>query len=288
MKYLVTTFQTTPCDETTKDILAAQLGTIGYDSFEITDTGLEGYILAKEYKESSVEKLLNDFPMPNCHFTFVTKEMEDVDWNKEWEKNYFQPLIIGDACVIHSTFHKNIPTTTTYDITINPQMAFGTGHHQTTFLMLSELLKADLKDKTVLDMGCGTSILAILASMRGAKTITAIDIDDWCIQNSKDNFKLNHIDNITVKEGDASLLAQEGPFDVVIANINRNILLRDLPIYRERMKKDAVLYISGFYTEDVPLLQEKIEALGLELSYFKEKERWTVMKCVVSSTTDNC
>ena len=167
------------------------------------------------------------FRSPNAKVEYTVKEAEDKNWNEEWEKNFFQPIVIGDRCCIHSTFHKDTPKTE-YEILINPQMAFGTGHHETTSSIISELLDADLKDKSVLDMGCGTSILAILASMRGANPVTAIDIDDWCVNNSKDNIILNQINNITVELGDASLLKGRKPFDVIIANINRNILLAEI------------------------------------------------------------
>lgn len=182
--------------------------------------------------------------------------------------------------MIHSTFHKDYPKTE-YDIVINPQMAFGTGHHETTSSILGELLEADLKGKSVLDMGCGTSILAILASMRGAGKVTAIDIDDWCVNNSRDNIALNGISNITVELGDASLLNGREPFDVVIANINRNILLQDMPAYAACMKKGSELYISGFYTEDIPVLREKAESLGMEYVHHREKHNWAAVKFIM-------
>ena len=157
-------------------------------------------------------------------------------------------------------------------------MAFGTGHHETTSSILGELLEADLKGKSVLDMGCGTSILAILASMRGAEKVTAIDIDDWCVNNSRDNIALNGISNITVALGDASLLEGHEPFDVIIANINRNILLQDMPAYAACMKKGSELYISGFYTEDIPVLREKAESLSMEYVHHREKHNWAAVK----------
>ena len=176
------------------------------------------------------------------------------------EKNFFQPIVIGDRCCIHSTFHKDTPKTE-YEILINPQMAFGTGHHETTSSIISELLDADLKDKSVLDMGCGTSILAILASMRGATPVTAIDIDDWCVNNSKDNIILNQINNITVEMGDASLLKGRTPFDDIIENINRYILLADMPQYAACMHAGSELYMSGFYLIFIPVFREIAENL---------------------------
>lgn len=177
-------------------------------------------------------------------------EAEDKNWNEEWEKHYFQPLVVGDRCVIAGTFHKNVPQAE-YNITINPQMSFGTGHHATTSQMIQRILDDDMEGREVLDMGCGTSILAILARMRGAKHCVAVDVDEWCVKNSQDNIALNHVDNIDVFLGDASCLASKGPFDLVIANINRNILLNDLQYYVPRMKEGAYIYMSGFYVSDI-------------------------------------
>ena len=207
---------------------------------------------------------------------YTIKEAEDKNWNEEWEKNFFQPIVIGDRCCIHSTFHKDTPKTE-YEILINPQMAFGTGHHETTSSIISEMLEADLKGKSVLDMGCGTSILAILASMRGANPVTAIDIDDWCVNNSKDNIALNHIHNITVELGDANLLKGRKPFDVIIANINRNILLADLPSFVSVMHAGSQMILSGFYVEDMPLLVQKAKSLGLNYLNHTEKENWATL-----------
>lgn len=160
-------------------------------------------------------------------------------------------------------------------------MAFGTGHHQTTSLILSELLDADLKGKSLLDMGCGTSILAILAAMRGAAPITAIDIDDWCVENSKDNIKLNEVDNITVELGNADLLKGRKPFDIIIANINRNILLADMKAYAEVMHPGSEIYMSGFYVQDIPYLQEEAVKHRLKFQYHKEKDNWAAVKFVM-------
>lgn len=192
-------------------------------------------------------------------------------------EEFFQPIVIGDRCVVHSTFHHNIPQVP-YDIVINPQMAFGTGHHETTSLIIGELLDSDLQGKSVLDMGCGTSILAILARMRGANHCTAVDIDDWCVRNSLENIELNHLDGIDVYQGDASSLADKGPFDVVIANINRNILLADMKHYIARMNPGATLLMSGFYTDDIAAIRSEAESLGMTFMEYREKNRWAAVK----------
>ncbi len=277
MKYLEFIFTTDPNTEIVKDILCAVLGEAGFESF--IDQGHEtaAYIQKEKYDEALLKRNLSNFPLTDTTIRYTYKEAEDKDWNEEWERNFFQPIIIGNRCVIHSSFHHDVPPAE-YDIVINPQMAFGTGHHETTGLIINELLEADLHGKSVLDMGCGTSILAILARMRGATCCTAIDIDEWCVRNSIENIMLNHVDHISVKQGDASLLKDEGPFDVVIANINRNILLQDMAQYVERMNTGASLYMSGFYIDDMPLIQAEAERLALTLSYHKENNRWAVMK----------
>lgn len=277
MKYFEFSFQTHPCTETVNDVLAAVLGEAGFESFVESKGGLTAYIQQSLCDETVIKNAIDEFPIPDTEITYTYIEAEDKDWNEEWEKNFFQPIVIDNRCVIHSTFHKDYPKAE-YDIVINPQMAFGTGHHETTSSILGELLEADLKGKSVLDMGCGTSILAILASMRGAEKVTAIDIDDWCVNNSRDNIALNGISNITVALGDASLLEGHEPFDVIIANINRNILLQDMPAYAACMKKGSELYISGFYTEDIPVLREKAESLGMEYVHHREKHNWAAVK----------
>ena len=280
MKYLEFIFHTTPCNETVNDVLTALLGDAGFESFVERPDGIAAYIQANLYNEADLKQTIADYPLPDTGITYSYTEAEDKDWNEEWEKNFFQPIVIDDRCVIHSTFHHDIPQAA-YDIVINPQMAFGTGHHETTSLIIGELLDADLQGKNVLDMGCGTSILAILARMRGAASCTAIDIDDWCVRNSLENIDLNHIEGIQVYQGDASSLADKGPFDVVIANINRNILLADMGHYTARMNQGATLLISGFYTEDIPALQAEAERLGLRYDGQREKNRWAAVRFIL-------
>ena len=276
MKYLEFIFRTTPCTETVNDVLSAVLADAGFESFVERPDGIAAYIQAALYKEENLRQAIADYPLPGTDITYSYTEAEDKDWNEEWEKNFFQPIVIGDRCVIHSTFHQDVPQAE-YDIVINPQMAFGTGHHETTSLIIGELLDTDLQGKRVLDMGCGTSILAILARMRGASSCTAIDIDDWCVRNSLENIALNHLDGIHVYQGDASFLTDKGPFDVVIANINRNILLADMRHYVARMSQGAMLLISGFYTEDIPTLRSEAERLGLHYTEEREKNHWATL-----------
>ena len=280
MKYFEVTFTTSPCNETVNDVVSALAGEIGFESFVEWENGVQAYIQQSLFDEEALKSMVADFPLPDTTIEYTVVEAEDKDWNEEWEKNFFQPIVIGDRCCIHSTFHKDTPQTE-YEILINPQMAFGTGHHETTSSIISELLEADLQGKSVLDMGCGTSILAILASMRGADPITAIDIDDWCVNNSRDNIALNGIENITVEWGDANLLKGRAPFDVIIANINRNILLADMAQYAACMHSGSELFMSGFYVEDIPVIQEKAESLGMEFIHHREKNNWAAGKFIM-------
>lgn len=290
MRYTEVTFRLTPYSETAADLLAALTGEIGFDSFVPTADGVLGYVPTSLYDEAALREVLADFPLAGTAVTFAATPMEDKDWNAEWERNYFQPIVVDGRAVVHSTFHSDYPQAE-YDIVINPQMAFGTGHHQTTRLMMSYILDADLSGKDVLDMGCGTGILAILACMRGARHADAIDIDQWCADNTRDNIALQHVDApacgladlISVFCGDASLLSDKGPYDVVIANINRNILLADMPRYVARLRRPSPegpegasrLFISGFYLADLPLLRDKAASLGLRYVGCRTDNDWT-------------
>ncbi len=264
-------------EEYVSDLLSVALGTIGFESFVSSEGGLKAYIPSDAYSESELGKLLADFEYARICCEKVTK-IDSKNWNEEWEKNYFQPIVVGNSCVIHSSFHTNIPSLR-YDIVIDPKMAFGTGHHETTRLMIEQLLKADLEDKTLLDMGCGTAVLAILAMMRGARKALAVDIDDWCVRNAEENIALNKVKNIEVVLGGAEKLSGRH-FDIILANINRNILLNDMKCYAACLKAGAELYISGFYEEDLPVLTEEAASNGLLFVGSDSNNHWTVAKYV--------
>lgn len=277
MQYIETIFSINPWNQTAQDILTALAGDIGFESFVEEEKVLKAYIQKKLFHKEAIDDMILQFPLPDYTITYTTSEPEDKDWNEEWEKNFFQPIIIGERCIIHSTFHKNIPPME-YDILINPQMSFGTGHHETTNLIVSRLLETELQGKCVLDMGCGTSILAILAAKRGASSITAIDIDEWCVSNSADNIRLNQIDNIIVKLGDANLLRNEKPrFDLIIANINRNILTTDMDAYALCMHPGSRIFLSGFYVEDISVIRQSLTANGLTFVEHHENNRWAMV-----------
>jgi ribosomal protein L11 methyltransferase len=259
--------------ETNRDILAALLAEIGFESFVESGNGLSAYISEKDYSEATVTKLLAELPSIDTEVNYTVHFIETRDWNEEWEKNFFQPIIIDDQCVIHSSFHKDIPALP-YDIIINPKMAFGTGHHETTGLMISYILQIKVKRKSFLDMGCGTAVLAILAKMCGSGRTLAIDNDEWAWKNSLENVDLNHTKDIEVLLGDAGLLGQER-FDIIFANINRNILLADIHTYVTCMNQNSELYVSGFYSEDLDIIRKECEKNGLQLISSKIKNNWT-------------
>lgn len=276
MNYLEFQFSVSPNNEINADILSAMLGEIGFESFVSTDKGIDAYIQTSLYDENNVKEVIENFPM-EASISFTSNEVIAQNWNEEWEKHYFQPIIIEQKCVIHSSFHKDIPQTE-YDILIDPKMSFGTGHHETTSLMLTFLLEEELSNKSFLDMGCGTAVLAILASKKGANPITAIDIDEWATDNANENIRLNETNNIKILLGDASLLQNENNFDIIFANINRNILLNDMHNYVAKLNDNGHLFMSGFYKQDIPVIEEKANRLGLKLIDFKERNNWVAVK----------
>ena len=273
MIYKEIAFTIEPANEMVNEVLSALTAEIGCDSFTDSEVGMNAYIPEKDFDASALEEIMNSVNFDE-KVSYVVNTIEDKNWNEEWEKNYFQPINVDNKCVIHSTFHKDYPECE-YEIVIDPKMAFGTGHHATTSQMVSAILEMDMQGKSVMDMGCGTGVLAMLASLKGAEGIVAIDIDPWSYDNTLENMKINNIDNIEVKCGDASLLT-EGEYDVFLANINRNILLNDMHIYVARIKDGGTLLMSGFYLEDLPMIQEKAEELGLTSLHHRVKDNWTV------------
>lgn len=270
-KYISYTFIVN--SEIAKEILIAQLGMANFESFVETDNGFIAYIQEEDYQEdilADIQLLQSD----EFKIEYTKEIIAQTNWNSEWEKN-FDPIFVADKVSIRAPFHEKPEAE--YDIVIEPKMSFGTGHHETTHLMVQHLLDLDLKNKKVLDMGCGTSILAILSEMRGATAIDAIDIDNWCYVNSLENVSRNNCNNISVYEGDASLLINK-KYDIIIANINRNILLNDIKTYANCLDTDGILLLSGFYEEDIPLIDAEAEKNNLKLLEYKNRNNWVAVK----------
>lgn len=271
--YIEVRLDATPCSEALTDILAAYLAEAGFESFVPDDKGLTAYVRKELYSADAVEEAVNNLPI-DAEITLTTNEIEGRDWNSEWEKNYFQPIVIGSRCVVHSSFHTDVPVCD-YDIAIDPKMAFGTGHHATTSQMVEQLLDREVEGKTVVDMGTGTGILAILASMRGASRVVAVEIDPVAHVNAAENLRINGADGVTeLRLGDASQLKSVEGADMLLANINRNIVIADMPAYAAALKIGGTLLLSGFYTADLAMVREAAEAAGMEFESSTSRQDW--------------
>ncbi len=278
MDYTAINFNITPFSEEIADILIATMSSIGYEGFQYTDTGFTAYITCEQFEEERIQKLeiLQSLAVDyQIDWNFYV--LQDRDWNLEWEKN-FTPIVVDNRILIRAGFHPTIPGID-YEIIIEPKMSFGTGHHPTTTLMLETLLdfSGQMKGKRVLDMGCGTGILSILAAKLGASTVTGIDIDEWSYRNARENIENNQLQNIQIKIGNAGLLEKEKEFDFILANINRNILLTDMPFYERCLKNGGILIMSGFYTQDLPSIRQKAAELGMTYGDQKMKQNWVAV-----------
>lgn len=265
----------TPCSEDATDLLAAYLADEGYESFVPDSTGLTAYIKEDLYKEETLREIMEDFPF-ETEYRFKAEKIEGQDWNHEWEKHYFQPIVIADRCVVRSSFHKDAPQAE-IEILIDPKMAFGTGHHATTTMMATRLLDNPPEGQKVVDMGTGTGLLAILAKKLGAADVTGIEIDPAAYENSVENARLNRAD-IRLVLGDARELMEIGDADVFLANINRNIILGDLESYRNTLRVGGSMYLSGFYKADADMIAEAGGKLGLERGDMLQMGEWACLK----------
>ncbi|MCL6461754.1 MAG: 50S ribosomal protein L11 methyltransferase [Flavobacterium micromati] len=257
------------------EILIAELGEKAFESFTETANGVSAFV----QKDLWDEMILNDIQiLQSEEFTidYIFEEIEQVNWNEEWEKN-FEAINVDGNCHVRAPFHPK--TNAEYDILIEPKMSFGTGHHETTHMMIQHLLEMDVAGMKTLDMGCGTAILAILAEMKGALPIDAIDIDNWCYLNSIENAERNKCTHISVYEGDAALL-QGKKYDLIIANINRNILLNDMQSYVDCLNTNGTLLLSGFYQEDIPFIDTSCTEKGLTFVKKLERNNWSSLKFV--------
>lgn len=273
--YLEYNFTVNPL-QPASDVLIAELGEVGFESFVETETGILAYIQKEAWSATILEEV-TILSNPNFKISFTATEIEQQNWNATWEQN-FHPIKVGQECMVRAPFHEKEKVQ--FDIVIEPKMSFGTGHHETTHMMLQHILEHDFNGKSVLDMGSGTGVLAILAAMKGASAVDAIDIDNWCYLNAIENVERNGCERlITVLEGNASLLGNK-KYDIILANINRNILLEDIPTYVKCLNNDGILFLSGFYKEDILIISKKCAEMALKFEKNLEKNNWVAVKYV--------
>jgi ribosomal protein L11 methyltransferase len=298
MKYYEVEFNITPMSGDASDILAAMAGEAGFETFEETESGLKGYIQQSQFSEEDLKAIIEEFPFEAVTVNYIIREAEDRDWNEQWEQEGFEPIIVNSeqrtvncetelpCIVIHDGRHLLDPSLFTIhsslitSIEIDAKLAFGTGTHETTRMICSTLLELKIEGLRVLDCGTGTGILSISALKLGAQEAVGYDIDEWSVDNARHNAVINQVDDRFISLlGDAHILNKvEGTFDIVMANINRNILLNDMPLFRQKMAVGAHLILSGFYMEDIPLLTEKANTLGLQLEKQKTDNNWA---CII-------
>ena len=255
------------------DILVARLNEIEFESYCEDETGVKAYVQTHLLDEIAVKEIINEVANL-CKLSFTITKVKQENWNKKWENN-FEPVHINDKCVIRAHFHAAFPAIE-HEIIVTPKMSFGTGHHETTFLVMNEMFRIDFTDKSVLDMGSGTGVLAILAAKLGATSLIGIDFDEWAYENAVENAEINAISTISFINGDANEI-RDAKFDIILANINRNIILQDIATYVKAMNTKSEIIFSGFLKEDIPLILEKSEQLGLELVASKHKNRWQML-----------
>jgi len=252
------------------EIVVAHLGQTTFESFQTEEEGVKAYIQDTERNTTEIQDILSALEKL-YQFKVEEKEIQDTNWNEQWEKDY-EPVFVNDICVIRAPFH-NIKPLPEYDIIIEPKMAFGTGHHETTFLISDFLFSLPIKNKEICDAGTGSGVLSIIASKLKAKHIFAYDIDEWSYNNTKENLKINKIQNVTIQQGDVSLIKNK-TFDLILANINRNILLNDVKAFSESLSSKGTLIVSGFYAQDLPIIIKEFEKNNLKLDTFKNKNNW--------------
>ena len=296
MKYLVAKFKLTPDSESARDLLAAMAGDAGFESFEEVAEGLLGYVQEQLLDKHLLDESIAAFPVSGTTIEYTLTEAEDKDWNQQWEQAGFDPIVINEPSLAviydanrplpdlsaiesqHTAKYGNPKNARPLFVAIDAHMAFGTGTHETTQMVVAAMLRHNLHDKRVLDCGCGTGILSIVAAKMGAKSVVAYDIDEWSVKNTHHNAAINQIESIEALLGNVHVLSHvSGLFDVVVANINRNILLSDMHAFKDAMASGALLIISGFYETDVPLLVSKATELGLE---YKDKDTLNQWCCL--------
>ena len=284
MKYLVAKFKIATSEyllQVCKDLLADSAAEAGFESFEETQEGLEAYVQKELFDKDALDASIADFPIEGTDISYTIEDAEDKDWNEEWEEQGFDPICVDDQVLIYDAKHPELHPTTSPDhieIGIEAKLAFGTGNHETTRMIVSTLLNMNLYKMRVLDCGCGTGILGLVASKLGASEVVGYDIDEWSVENAKHNAQLNGVDNLEVYFGNASVINHiSGVFDVVLANINRNILLEDMKSFRGVLNEGGYMILSGFYEEDIPVLLEKAKEFGLYESGRRTDNNWACL-----------
>ena len=276
--YYKVKFTLAPCLAYECDILAALLADVGFESFEQTADGVDAFVKKELWDNDAVSEVIKLYDF-EAKIDFSEELVVGQDWNEEWEKHYFNPIVFEDKCVIHSSFHKDFPRLQ-YDIVIDPKMAFGTGHHETTSLMIKRILDAEMTGKSVLDTGTGTGVLAILSAMVGAANVVGVEIDPPAYENAVANAQLNGHPEIDLRLGGAETVAESNSFDFVLANINRNIITADIDRYASALKAGGEMMLSGFYVDDVPVVEAAANKCGLERVSVIEKNRWANLQLV--------
>ena len=284
MKYLVAKFKIATSEDllqVCKDLLADSAAEAGFESFEETQEGLEAYVQKELFDKDALDASIADFPIEGTATSYTIEDAEDKDWNEEWEEQGFDPICVDDQVLIYDAKHPELHPTTSPDhieIGIEAKLAFGTGNHETTRMIVSTLLNMNLYKMRVLDCGCGTGILGLVASKLGASEVVGYDIDEWSVENAKHNAQLNGVDNLEVYFGNASVINHiSGVFDVVLANINRNILIEDMKSFRGVLNEGGYMILSGFYEEDIPVLLEKAKEFGLYESGRRTDNNWACL-----------
>ena len=284
MKYLVAKFKIATSEDllqVCKDLWADSAAEAGFESFEETQEGLEAYVQKELFDKDALDASIADFPIEGTDISYTIEDAEDKDWNEEWEEQGFDPICVDDQVLIYDAKHPELHPTTSPDhieIGIEAKLAFGTGNHETTRMIVSTLLNMNLYKMRVLDCGCGTGILGLVASKLGANEVVGYDIDEWSVENAKHNAQLNGVDNLEVYFGNASVINHiSGVFDVVLANINRNILLEDMKSFRGVLNEGGYMILSGFYEEDIPVLLEKAKEFGLYESGRRTDNNWACL-----------
>lgn len=269
--YIEVRYDLDPCNETFTDVIAAILADRGFESFVPDEAGLTAYIRKEEFTPECTD--IADLLPFECRINVSHDVIEGQDWNAEWEKNYFKPIVIGNECVIHSSFHKDVPSCR-LDIVIDPKMAFGTGHHATTSQMAERIMATDMRGKKVIDMGTGTGILALIAAMEGASEVIAVEIDPAAHANALENIALNSHSEIDMRLGDVRCIEGICDADILLANINRNIIVGDIEAYSRALVPGGKMFLSGFYTGDIPVITDEAKKYGLSLEAATEKDKW--------------